>query len=258
MLGMTRPFLLVVERHSRRCVRASCTGFQGAVSGGSTSRKSDRLRRRRFEHARARGPNVVLMDIDCGHQRPGAATFSGCARRDRRGDADPARYPRTPSGSRDRGRDGVRPKADLEDTLGRPSRTCSHRARGSRHERHPRRLAFLLPTFVNAESRASRRQDLESGLRRALARGEFVVHYSRRPRLADGADDLRGGLHPMEQPRAGWLCRRTQSYRSPKRPGLIEPIGAWVLETAAAQAAGLADAGLRELRMCVPTCPRGS
>jgi len=102
----------------------------------------------------------------------------------------------------------------------------------------------------------SSRQDLESGLRRALARGEFVVHYQPQTRLADGATTSVEALIRLEQPRLGWLPPSQFIYRSPKRPGFIEPIGAWCWRPRQAQARAWRDAGLRELRMCVNVSAR--
>jgi len=59
----------------------------------------------------------------------------------------------------------------------------------------------------------------------------------------------------MEQPELGWLPP-SQFIPLAEETGLIEPIGAWVLETAAAQARAWRDAGLRELRMCVNVSAR--
>jgi len=113
-------------------------------------------------------------------------------------------------------------------------------------------LHFYSP---ESESRASRRQDLESGLRRALARGEFVVHYQPQTRLADGATTSVEALIRWNSPELGWLPP-SQFIPLAEETGLIEPIGAWVLETAAAQARAWRDAGLRELRMCVNVSAR--
>jgi len=73
-------------------------------------------------------------------------------------------------------------------------------------------LHFYSP---ESESRASRRQDLESGLRRALARGEFVVHYQPQTRLADGATTSVEALIRWNSP--SWAGCRRRSFITARR-----------------------------------------
>jgi diguanylate cyclase (GGDEF)-like protein len=106
-----------------------------------------------------------------------------------------------------------------------------------------------------SESRVSRRLELESGLRRALARGEFALHYQPQTSLADGALTSVEALLRWNSPELGWLSP-SQFIPLAEETGLIEPIGAWVLETALAQARAWRDAGLRAPRMCVNVSAR--
>jgi EAL domain-containing protein (putative c-di-GMP-specific phosphodiesterase class I) len=98
--------------------------------------------------------------------------------------------------------------------------------------------------------RAVERQFIDEGLRRALERHEFALHYQ--PKI-----DLKTG----EITGAEALIRWTHSMRGPISPaqfipvaeerGLILPIGAWVLREACKQARAWADAGLPAITMAV-------
>jgi diguanylate cyclase (GGDEF)-like protein len=106
-----------------------------------------------------------------------------------------------------------------------------------------------------SESRLSRRLDLESGLRRALGRGEFELHYQPQTSLADGTTTSVEALLRWNSPELGWIPP-SQFIPLAEETGLIDPIGVWVLETAAAQAKAWQDAGLRSMKMCVNVSAR--
>ena len=85
-------------------------------------------------------------------------------------------------------------------------------------------------------TRAVRRLEIESGLRRALVRGEFRVHYQ--PIVAFGGSEMIGieALVRWEHPELG-LLEPDAFLEIAEETGLIVPIGAWVLHEACSQTA---------------------
>jgi diguanylate cyclase (GGDEF)-like protein/PAS domain S-box-containing protein len=106
---------------------------------------------------------------------------------------------------------------------------------------------FFMPAM---NARAVERQSIEEGLRRALEREEFTLHYQPKINVKTGA--ITG---------AEALIRWTHPTRGPIPPaqfipiaedcGLILPIGRWVLRHAAEQAQAWVHAGLRPMTMAV-------
>lgn len=99
-------------------------------------------------------------------------------------------------------------------------------------------------------TRAVERQGIESGLRRALEREEFVLHYQPKIALHSGAivgvealirwqHPQRGLLHPMDFVSIAEDC------------GLIRPIGRWVLREACLQAQAWHLLGLPPITVAV-------
>ena len=90
---------------------------------------------------------------------------------------------------------------------------------------------------------AVERQAIEEGLRRALERDEFSLHYQPKVCLATGtivgAEALLRWAHPVR----GWVPP-TQFIPVAEDCGLIRPIGDWVLRNACGQARAWQDAGL--------------
>jgi diguanylate cyclase (GGDEF)-like protein/PAS domain S-box-containing protein len=99
-------------------------------------------------------------------------------------------------------------------------------------------------------TQALERRAVEDDLRRALARGEFELHYQAKMNLTSGSiagvealvrwrHPLRGLVHP-----AHFIAIAEES-------GLIIPIGRWVLREACRQAAAWQFAGLSPIRVAV-------
>jgi EAL domain-containing protein (putative c-di-GMP-specific phosphodiesterase class I) len=87
------------------------------------------------------------------------------------------------------------------------------------------------------------RQSIEEGLRRALERQEFVVHYQPKINLKTGkitgAEALLRWTHPTRGP-----VSPVQFIPVAEDCGLILPIGNWILREACQQARAWVDAGL--------------
>jgi diguanylate cyclase (GGDEF)-like protein len=91
---------------------------------------------------------------------------------------------------------------------------------------------------------------LESGLRRALERKEFLLHYQPKVDIASGRITGIEALVRWRQ-RATELIPPAQFIALAEETGLIVPIGAWVLETACARNQSWRKQGLPPLRMAV-------
>jgi len=98
--------------------------------------------------------------------------------------------------------------------------------------------------------RAVERQSIEEGLRRAVERGEFVLHYQPKVNLASGAISGMEALLRWQHPVRGLLAP-AQFIPVAEDCGLILSIGAWVLREACAQAKTWLDAGLPAAKMAV-------
>ncbi|WEF35298.1 bifunctional diguanylate cyclase/phosphodiesterase [Pseudoduganella chitinolytica] len=97
---------------------------------------------------------------------------------------------------------------------------------------------------------AQERLRIESALRNALVRQEFVLHYQPQLDLATGAIVGVEALLRWQHPELGMVSPQ-RFIGLAEETGLIVPIGAWVMRTAAAQAKAWHDAGLPPLRMAV-------
>jgi len=107
--------------------------------------------------------------------------------------------------------------------------------------------SFYTPTLTVA---ANERLDMESRLRRALANGEFVLHYQ--PQLDAQSGALIGCevLVRWNSPDEGMISP-LRFIPLAEETGLIVPLGEWVLRTACAQAKAWLEAGMPPLLMAV-------
>jgi diguanylate cyclase len=94
------------------------------------------------------------------------------------------------------------------------------------------------------------RLTLESSLRHALERNEFVLHYQ--PKVMLGTGQITGveALLRWKHPDLG-LVQPAQFITMAEETGLIVPIGKWVLRTACAQNKAWQDQGLPRLSIAV-------
>jgi EAL domain-containing protein (putative c-di-GMP-specific phosphodiesterase class I) len=99
------------------------------------------------------------------------------------------------------------------------------------------------------------RLTLESSLRRALERNEFLVHYQPKVDIASGRITGVEALVRWQQPVQG-LIPPAQFIQLAEETGLIVPIGEWVLKTACAQNKAWQLEGWAPVRVAVNLSPR--
>jgi diguanylate cyclase (GGDEF)-like protein/PAS domain S-box-containing protein len=99
-------------------------------------------------------------------------------------------------------------------------------------------------------TRALDRLKLEAGLRRALERNEFVLHYQPQINIVSGAII---GVEALLrwQPPGRPMVYPNDFISIAEETGLIMPIGEWALRTACAQQVAWKNAGLRSVKMAV-------
>jgi diguanylate cyclase (GGDEF)-like protein len=96
---------------------------------------------------------------------------------------------------------------------------------------------------------------LESSLRRAVEREEFLLHYQAKLDLKTGEIAGVEALLRWQHPELG-VVAPAQFIPLAEETGLIVPIGKWVLKTACAQNVAWQHAGLPPLRMAVNVSAR--
>ncbi|MEO7494044.1 MAG: EAL domain-containing protein, partial [Massilia sp.] len=97
---------------------------------------------------------------------------------------------------------------------------------------------------------ALERVRIESALRNALERNEFVLHYQPQVNLASGQIVGMEALIRWRHPELG-MVSPVRFIGVAEETGLIVPIGAWVMRTACMQTKAWQDAGLGKLRVAV-------
>jgi diguanylate cyclase (GGDEF)-like protein/PAS domain S-box-containing protein len=97
---------------------------------------------------------------------------------------------------------------------------------------------------------ALERQAIESGLHRAIERGEFVLHYQPQMNLSTGVIMGVEALLRWRHPKRG-LLYPAQFISVAEEHGFIVPIGRWVLREGCRQAMAWQKAGLPPMRIAI-------
>ena len=133
-------------------------------------------------------------------------------------------------------------------TLIKNAELAMHRAR----EKGRSHYEFFAPEM---NQRGLERMHLDRGLRRALERGEFLLHYQ--PKVAAATGQLCGAeaLLRWQHPERG-LILPTEFIPILEETGLIVPVGMWVMETACQQVRRWERAGIHVASVGINLSPR--
>jgi diguanylate cyclase (GGDEF)-like protein/PAS domain S-box-containing protein len=129
------------------------------------------------------------------------------------------------------------------DTLLKKAETAMYHAKEA-----GRNACHFFDQHMNVE--ANEAHAMRNGLRLALERGEFVVHYQPQVNLASGALIGAEALIRWNHPELG-LLPPDRFIQIAEDNGLIVPIGAWVLREACRQAVAWQKSGMDGLVMAV-------
>ncbi|WP_367849242.1 EAL domain-containing protein [Rhodoferax sp. WC2427] len=126
-----------------------------------------------------------------------------------------------------------------------------HQAQAAMYRAHELGANHTCVFSVDMHSKAIAQLAMESALRRALERNEFVLYYQ--PKVDLLAGNIIGVEALLQWSAAGVPTEdaRTEFLRVAEETGLIVPIGEWVLRTACLQALAWQRAGVGSLRMGV-------
>jgi len=105
------------------------------------------------------------------------------------------------------------------------------------------------------KERAIRKLDIQSALRLALDRGEFVLHYQPKMRVDGGQLASVEALIRWNRPGYG-LVAPGDFVPALEEMGLIVPVGTWVVESACRQIRKWQKAGLGDVRIAVNVSPK--
>jgi diguanylate cyclase (GGDEF)-like protein/PAS domain S-box-containing protein len=146
---------------------------------------------------------------------------------------------------------GIAVKPEREQSpeeLIRDADTAMYRAKAAGKGRHA-----LFDQSMHAQ--AVDRLSLETSLRHAVERKEFVLHYQPFVSLSSGRITGCEALVRWNHPERGLISPR-EFIPVTEEMGLINPLGAWILEQACRQMMQWQEAGLPEIRLAVNLSPR--